>query len=207
MEVRWAIVNIGESLVDHRQYWRKSDLRKSYWRTSGKPNFQYEFDSIRPKLYWIGLESTPLKKIWIQIRFDFVSVSDRLYILLSYITNIFRSEMSTGQLFLSCPVLPSCHCLSWRAAGQDENLTLVLSCRTGQDTRTTGPSCPVLISVWHHFFATPFFIIVSICLDIFKSDEFSAHVSITLWYSSFSIRFSLNCLIERIFLHWYGAKF
>jgi hypothetical protein len=65
----------------------------------------------------------------------------------------------------------------------------------------------IMFRLWYRFFATSSFIVVPICSEIFRSNQFAAHVPITLWYSLFWIRFSLNCLIERIFLYWYGAKF
>jgi hypothetical protein len=43
------------------------------------------------------------------------------------------SEVGTGQLFLSCPILSCCLALSWRAAGQDINHNLFLCGRTGRD--------------------------------------------------------------------------
>ncbi len=87
-------------------------------KTNGKFWIRIRFDSIWPKLYWIRPNLIPLKSLnsdSIRLdstqanrtirQFDSVSLSDPLYILLPYITNILRSEISTGQLFLSCSVL------------------------------------------------------------------------------------------------------
>jgi hypothetical protein len=59
-KVQWTFANwrlfrgyIGESLMDVRQ-WRKSSLRKSYWRTSGNPKYVHvlKIDIDIFKLSW-----------------------------------------------------------------------------------------------------------------------------------------------------------